>query len=175
MSIEVAESGGESRLVSSATIHNIIRQERPDLLKPLYAGHPYLSGEIELTPYSIPVFSNVDGVVSCAFFEGHMRAAAKSLGKPMSPELDEALVYFRTVAHRDNVSVGFVLERGEVMIANNFVVLHARTEFKNSPKKERLLLRLWLNAPEGRPMVPEILYRSRAFDKNYDPLHAAAE
>ena len=85
MSMEVAESGGESRLASSATIHNVIRRERPDLLKHLYVGHPYLSGEIELTPYSIPVFSNVDGVVSCAFFEGHMRAAAKSQGRPLSP------------------------------------------------------------------------------------------
>ena len=62
------------------------------------------------------------------------------------------------------------------MIANNnFVVLHARTEFKNSRGKERLLLRLWLNVRDGRPMVPELLYRSRAFDKNYDPLYIAAE
>jgi hypothetical protein len=175
MSIQVAESGGESRVASSATIHNVIRKERRDLLEPLYRGHPYLSGEIELTPYSIPIFSNVDSMVSCAFFEGHMRAAAKSLGKPLPVEFDEALVYFRTVAHREDVSIGFMLEPGEILISNNFVVLHARTEFEDSAEKRRLLLRLWLNVPDGRPMVPELLYRSRAFDKNYDPLYVAAE
>lgn len=175
MSIQVAESSGDSRVASSATIHNVMLKERPDLLEPLYLGHPYLSGEIELTPYNIPIFSNVGGVVSCAFFEGHIRAAAKRLGKPLAEKFDEALVYFRTVAHRDDVSIGFMLDPGEIMICNNFAVLHARTEFKNSAEKERLLLRLWLNVPDGRSMIPELLYRSRAFDENYDPLYAAAE
>jgi hypothetical protein len=68
-----------------------------------------------------------------------------------------------------------MLEPGEILICNNGVVLHARTEFKKSAEKGRLLLRLWLNVPDGRPMILELLYRSRAFDKNYDSLYVTAE
>jgi hypothetical protein len=171
MSLQNAASGGESHIASAATIHNVIWRERPDLLAPLYRGYPYHSTEIELTPCPIPVFSNVDGVVSCAFFEGHMRRAAKTMGTALPADLDEALACFASVARREDVRIGFMLEPGEIMICNNFAVLHARTEFENAPGRERLLLRLWLNVPNGRPIVPELLERARRFDRNYDPLY----
>jgi hypothetical protein len=171
MSIQTAAEGGYSHLASSATIHNIILQERPDLLEPLYQGYHYVSSEIALTPYSIPVFSNVDGVVSCAFFESFMRNAAKKQGKKLPDDLDEALTYFAKTAIRDDVHLNFLLEPGEIMMSNNFVVLHARTEFKNVGEKKRLLVRLWLNVYDGRPLIPELMQRSDAFDKNYDPLY----
>jgi hypothetical protein len=174
MSIQVAESGGYSQLASSSTIHNIILKERPDLLEPLYRGYPYVSNEIDITPYSIPIFSNVGGIVSCAFFERFMRDAANKLGQTLPPDLDEALTYFAATAQREDVSLNFLLEPGEIMMSNNFVVLHARTEFKNSPEKQRLLVRLWLTVPDIRPLVPELLQRSEAFDRNYDPQYANA-
>ena len=172
MSIQVAASGGYSEVASSMTVHNIIRRERPDLLAPLYEGHQYLSNELDLTPCKIPVFSNVDGVVSCMFFEPHIRKAAKKIGH-MDPLMDEAVRFFREVANRENVRLHFMLERGEIMVCNNFAVLHARTEFENAPGKERLLLRLWLNTPQGRPTVPEVHYKSREFDRKYDPRYVA--
>jgi hypothetical protein len=174
MSLQNAARGGHSQIASSATIHNVIFRERPDLLEPLYRGYPYHSTEIELTPCSIPIFSNVDGVVSCAFFEGHMRKAAQTMGKPLPSDLDEALTYFARTAAREDVRIEFMLEPGEIMICNNFAVLHARTEFENAPGRERLLARLWLNVPDGRPTVPELLERSRRFDRNYDPLFVEA-
>lgn len=169
MSIEAAASGGVSLLASSSTIHNIIREERPDLMAPLYRGYPYASTELGLTPYSVPVFSNVDGVVSCAFFESFMRNAAKKRGEPLPSDVDEAITYFARTAVREDVSIRFMLEPGEMLISNNFVVLHARTEFQNSAEKQRLLLRLWLNARDIRPFVPELLARSDEFDRSYDP------
>lgn len=171
MSMQTAAKGGHSHIASGATIHNVILRERPDLLAPLYRGYPYHSTEIELTSCSIPVFSNVDGVVSCAFFEGHMRRAARTMGEAMPRDLDEALTFFASVARREDVRIEFMLEPGEMMICNNFAVLHARTEFEDAPGRERLLLRLWLNVPNGRPMVPELLERARRFDRNYDPLY----
>ena len=174
MSIQVAETGGYTHLASGSTIHNIILEERPDLLEPLYRGYPYVSNEIDITPYSIPIFSNVDGVVSCAFFEAFMRNAAKKVGKTLPDDLDEALTYFAKTAKREDVHLNFLLEPGEILMSNNFVVLHARTEFKNSAEKKRLLVRLWLNVYDGRPLVPELLQRSEAFDRNYDPQYAKA-
>ena len=174
MSLQNAATGGHSHLASGATIHNMILRERPDLLEPLYRGYPYHSTEIELTPCSIPVFSNVDGIVSCAFFESHMRRAARTRSEALPGDLDEALTYFAAVARREDVRIEFMLEPGEIMVCNNFAVLHARTEFVNAPGQERLLLRLWLNVPNGRPIVPELLERARRFDRNYDPLYVEA-
>ena len=174
MSIQVAESGGFSQLASSSTIHNLILEERPDLLEPLYRGYRYKSSEVGITSYSIPVFSNVDGVVSCAFFEKFMRDAARNSGEALPADLDEAINYFTKTANREDVSLHFLLEPGEIMMSNNFVILHARTEFKNSPQKTRLLVRLWLKVPDGRPLVPELLQRSEAFDRNFDPHYAQA-
>jgi hypothetical protein len=169
MSIQVADRGGYSQLASSSTIHNIILEERPDLLKPLYEGFPYLSSELDVTPHSIPVFSNMNGVVSCAFFESFMRDAAKKLGRKLPDDLDEAITYFAKTARREDVAVNFLLEPGEIMMSNNFVVLHARSEFKNSAEKQRLLVRLWLMVDGIRPLVPELLQRSEARDRKHDP------
>ncbi len=168
MSIQNAASGGYSQVASSMTIHNIIRHERPDLLPPLYEGHQYLSNELDLTPCKIPVFSDVDGVVTCMFFEPHIRKAARKIGQ-IDPLMDEAVRFFRQVADREDVRLHFMLERGEIMVCNNFSVLHARTEFENSADRQRLLLRLWLNTPDGRPTVPEVHYKSREFDRMFDP------
>lgn len=170
MMLQPAESGGESSLASSATIHNVIARERPDLLAPLYRGYRYHSSESGFTECEIPVFSNVDGHLSVMFFESHIRRAAKTQGEPLPPDLDEAISYFARTANRDDVCVRFMLEPGEIMICNDFVVLHARTEFRNSAEKQRLLARLWFNVPEGgRPVVRELHVRSRFFDERFDP------
>ena len=169
MTIAVADKGGYSELASSTTIHNIILKERPDLLEPLYRGHRFLSKELGLTSFNMPVFSNIDGTVSCVFFELFIRNAARKLGQDLPADLDEALNYFRATANREDVRFHFLLEPGEIMISNNFVILHARTEFQNSPEKTRLLIRLWLRGTDNRPLAPELLHRSQAFDRDYDP------
>ena len=42
--------------------------------------------------------------------------------------------------------------------AFSHVTLHARTEFEDWPEPERRrhLLRVWLNTPGARPLVPEV-------------------
>jgi hypothetical protein len=175
MCLQPAESGGVSSLASSATIHNVILRERPDLLEPLYRGHRYHSGEVGITPCAIPVLSNVDGFVSCMFFEDHIRKAAATLGTPLARDMEEALNYFAEVAKREDVSIDFMLEPGEMIFCNNFVVLHARTEFRNSPARQRLLARLWLNVADGRPTLPELHWRADWYDRNYDPKYVPVE
>ena len=175
MSLQNAAEGGLTYVASSMTIHNVIRRERPDLLEALYRGFPYHSTEIELTPCAIPIFSNIDGLVSCMFFEGHMRKAAKSMGVELPKDLDEGLRLFASTGMRDDVKIAFMLDPGEMVFFNNFAVLHARTEFRNTPEQKRLLARLWLSPREGRNVVPELLERTQRFNRNYDPAYAAAE
>ncbi len=170
MALRPAARGGETIVASSSAIHNIIRAERPELLPALYRGHPYHSTEVGVTECAIPVFSSVDGHLSCMFFEEHIRRAAKTTGQPLPADLDEALSFFASVARRPDVCIEFLLNPGEMLFCNNFVVLHARNKFEDSAQTQRLLARLWINVPEGRPTTPELHVRSRWFDEHHDPV-----
>ena len=174
MALRPAARGGETQLASSSAIHNIIRTERPDTLPALYSGYRYHSTEVGLTECEIPVFSNVDCHLSCMFFEEHIRRAARTLGEPLPRELDEGLRIFAEVARRPDVCVEFMLQPGEMMFCNNFVVLHARKQFEDSADRKRLLARLWINVPGGRPTIAALHVRSRWFDEHHDPVLRAA-
>jgi len=175
MALRPAARGGETLVASASAIHNIILTERPDLLRPLYRGYPYHSTEVGVTACAIPVFSTVEGHLSCMFFEEHIRRAAKTLGEPLPEDLDEALCYFASVARREDVCMEFLLNPGEMIFCNNFVVLHARNKFEDSTETRRLLARLWINVPAGRPTAPELHVRRRWFDERYDSVLMASD
>ena len=63
----------------------------------------------------------------------------------------EALALFDEIALRPDVRADFVLQPGEMFFWHNFLVLHSRQQFHDTPDARRLLLRLWLNIPDGRP------------------------
>lgn len=162
MCVERAESGGVSGMVSTLAIHNEIFKNRPELLEPLYRGVPNSvlearGTEDAVTPYDVPVFSAVDGQVSCLFSRMFMEAAVAETGKAFPPDFDEAIKYFESLAYGPELRVDFLLEPGEMMVWNNFVVLHSRTKFVDSERHQRDLLRLWLNVEGGRPVIPEVL------------------
>jgi Taurine catabolism dioxygenase TauD, TfdA family len=172
MCLQDAESGGYTRLVSALAVHNEILKARPDLLEPLYRGFPYAMTEAlgtldPVTSMSIPVFSSVEGKVSCMFLPKYMRAAADILGTKLPADLEEGLAFFRQTAARDDLCLQFLLEPGEMLVCNNFTNLHARTEFKDGDVKKRHFLRLWLSVPNGRPVHPGLLERGTAYERLY--------
>ncbi len=174
MCIRRAARGGQSALVSSLAIHDEIARRRPDLLPALYEGFPMAIPEARtstrpITDTPIPVFSYVDGQVSCMFAASFMRAAAEQLGTPLRPQLDEGLRLFQEIAERDDLALRFMLEPGEILLWNNFTNLHSRTEFENGPDAahKRLLLRLWLTADQPRPTLPQMHDRARVYDRVY--------
>ena len=73
MMLHHAQSGGESRIASSMTVHNIILEERPEFLEPLYRGyHFHLLGSdrdaaARLTDHRVPIFVDHGDAVSCHF------------------------------------------------------------------------------------------------------------
>jgi hypothetical protein len=170
MSVRKAKSGGRSGLVSSLAIHNEILATRPDLLPPLYRGYRYASDEArfsskQVTDDPVPVFGSVDGVLSCCYEPSHMRNAAEVLGDPLPADLAEAIAYFDSIATRDDLALRFMLEPGEMMLWHNWTNLHSRTAFEDDPNHRRLLLRLWLTVPEGRPVDPGFRIRSDTYER----------
>jgi len=160
MSVQKAKSGGYSSFVSALTIHNEIVANRPDLLPALYEGYYFATNEAQLTdqpitPYKVPVFCAVDGVVSCVWKVPFIYRAGKMNGG-LPPKLEEGLEYFQALSNREDLKLHFLLEPGEIAFWNNYTVLHSRTAYEDfdEPEKKRLLLRLWLDVPNGRPVIP---------------------
>lgn len=172
MCLQRGERGGHSRIVSSLAIHNEILATRPDLLKLLYEGYYYAIVEARfsaqpVTDFKIPVFCCVDGVVSAGYSRHFIDRAAELRGEPLPPDLREALDYFDALAVRDDLSVRFMLEPGEIMLWHNFQMLHAREAYQDSPEHTRHLLRLWLKIDNDRPIAPEILERANIYESVY--------
>ena len=64
-------------------------------------------------------------------------------------------VQFLTV--QEDFHLKMMLEEGDIQVLNNRVIYHTRTKVLDheDPSKKRLLYRVWLNAPQPRPMAPE--------------------
>ncbi len=158
------ETGGASVVVSGVTVHDEIRARFPEALPHLYRGfhHHRLGEQAEsapaATPYRTPVFSVVDGALSCRYLRSNMVAGHKELGIPFRPEEIEALNTFDKVATDPANRLAFFLERGDMLVVNNYTVMHARTSFTNhaEPERKRHLVRLWLDAPDFRPVHPDM-------------------
>jgi hypothetical protein len=161
MCLEAAASGGESQLVSTLAMHNEFLKNRPELLKPLYEGYPTAIYEARhwenpVTDFNVPIFSAIDGKISCLYTPRYIREASEQLGTPVPPALAEALAYLQELSTRPDLMIEFTLHPGEMMIWNNYILLHSRSAFEDSETQHRHLLRLWLNSPGCRPVLPEL-------------------
>jgi len=157
-----SQTGGASVIVSAVTVHDELARQAPQLLEPLYRGfHHHRIGEeapgaAPATPYRVPVFAVCKGQLSCRYLRSNMVAGHKQLGVPFTDDEIEAMNGFDRIATAPENRLAFFLERGEMIVMNNYTVMHARTSFTNFPEPERKrhLVRLWLDA-EGFRDVPE--------------------
>jgi len=164
-----AASGGESGAVSSLAIHNIMLDEAPEKLATLYEGwwHGYAEKE-HLTAEKVPIFCDVEGKVSCYYHGLSFLAAARVRGEELPQVLRDAMACFSAIAQRPEVRADFMLEPGEMLFWHNFMILHSRQAFTDDAANKRLLLRLWLHVPGGRPMHPEFVARARLMDEIHE-------
>jgi len=172
MSLQRAETGGLSRIVSSMAIHNEILSTRPELLAPLYEGYYYATAEAQFSPepvssFKIPIFCCHDGIVSCCYVRDFMERAARLRGEALAPLFVTALDYFDELSQRDDISIQFMLQPGEIMLWHNFQMLHAREAYRDSSVHRRHLLRLWLRIENDRPMADAIRQRAILYERVY--------
>jgi len=154
-------SGGASIIVSGVTVHDAIRASAPQLLEPLYRGYHYHRlgeegpDEESSTPYRTPVFTNRNGQVSCRYQRAGIAAGMRERGIALDERDIAALNLFDEIAAAPENRLAFFLERGDVIVINNYTVMHARTRFTNfpEPERQRRLVRLWFDA-EGFRDVP---------------------
>ena len=157
-----SQSGGESVVVSGVTVHDEMRRRALQLLAPLYRGYHYHRlgeegpGEEPVT-HRIPVFAVRNGQLSCRYQRSGIAGGHKAAGVPLTEEDVAAFNLFDEVAKAPENRLSFFLERGEMLVLNNYTLLHARTQFTNfsEPERQRRLIRLWLDRPGFRDVPQE--------------------
>jgi alpha-ketoglutarate-dependent taurine dioxygenase len=153
--MEIAAEGGDTLMVSAATLYNEILTTRPDLMPPLLRGfHHHRRNQREdhdplVTPYRAPVFSFIDGVFHSCYSRISIESTREE-GVEFSALEDEALGVLDALLQRPELQVRTRLQKGDIQLMNNFTVLHARTSFIDKPGHPRHLLRLWLDDPNSR-------------------------
>ena len=162
MCVRPAKKGGESWIASSMSVYNRIRVTRPELLEPLLNGFHYdLIGKgrtaVELSNNRIPVYSWYDGLLSCRFNKQQIELGAQRAQEPLTQAQQEAIDLVENLAVSEDFLLPMTFEPGDIQLLNNHTTMHSRGRFVDwdEEEKRRLLLRLWVNIPNGRALAPE--------------------
>ena len=157
--LKKARLGGESLLVSAVTIYNEMLKARPDLVRLLF--DPIATdrrGEIPegMQPFfSIPVYNWDRDYLTVMYQRQYIDSAQRfELAMRLTSEHIQALDLFDHFANDPKLNMSMQLEPGDLQFVYNHGLLHDRTSFEDwpEPKNRRHLLRLWLSAPNDRPL-----------------------
>lgn len=164
--VRPAKKGGESLLCSSMAIYNHILEHHPELIEPLAEGyHIDLIGkgrkDIEITEHRVPVYSWFAGHLSCRFNKRQLELGSVKAGEDLNGLRQAALDKVRELSERDEFLLPMDFRPGDIQLINNHTTLHSRTAYTDgdTPETRRLLYRLWLSIPNGRPLAPEFANR----------------
>ena len=161
--LQHARSGGESRIASSLAVHNIILEEHPEFLEPLYRGYHFhvLRGDrhndAALTDHRVPIFVDHGDVVSCHYNPSPIDRAVERANVKLTDVEANAVRFVAEVAARPGIYLDMALQPGDIQFLNNHVIMHGRTDYDDYPERERRrhLLRLWLRSERAQRQPPE--------------------
>ena len=154
-----ALEGGESDIVSSHHIFNVLQRERPDVVETFAKPIWYWDRKGEVSKGQKPymrkaIFYKVDhkGQLYTKVDPYYVRSLTRfsDIGEipPLSPAQIEALEVLEEVCLRE--ALHMVLDVGDIQVVTNTHVLHARTAYRDNPAgKKRHLMRLWLSCSEA--------------------------
>ena len=159
--LQTARSGGESALVSSVTLYNGLRAQRPDLAALLF--QPVATdrrGEVPpgAKPYfEIPVFSWYQGHFAAIYQRQYVNSGQRFADAPrLTAAQVEALDLLDTLANDPTLNLTMALAPGDLQFVHNHRLLHDRMAFEDWPEpgQRRHVLRLWLAPDDGQPLPP---------------------
>jgi hypothetical protein len=160
--LQPARSGGRIMLASSAALYNSLLLHRPDLVERLYrrfaVDRREEHGPGERAYDLVPLACWYGGELSLRYNRCYLESAQRFADAPRLETADHELfdLIDETAASRDH-RLEIRLTAGDLLLVNNYTVLHARDAIKDfSQPGRRHLLRLWLTHPDGRPLPHEL-------------------
>ncbi|MBW4674105.1 MAG: TauD/TfdA family dioxygenase [Desmonostoc geniculatum HA4340-LM1] len=157
--ISQGEFGGESELTSSVAVHNEMLEHYPDLLEVLYQPFDHklpnwYQGNQEY--YPLPIFANCQGYFVCLYAPFLIDHAQNKTNAPRLTEKQrQALDIFNELCNSPKFKLTFMLLPGDILLLNNWVVVHGRKHYTDGTESKRHLQRIWLSHPKSRPLPPE--------------------
>ncbi|WP_229722839.1 TauD/TfdA family dioxygenase [Xylophilus rhododendri] len=155
-----AKSGGSSKVVSTIALRDEVQRLRPDLLAVLEQPffHTYQGTQDASQPpfYPLPIFGQQGEFFCGRTNRKNIDGALRDFPEipRLTPQQLEAIDLLEELMASDKLCFGMELERGDLQLLNNFVILHSRTAFEDfeEPDLKRHLLRLWLAVPGSQPL-----------------------
>jgi len=153
--VRAARSGGVSRFVSAAAVHNRLLEERPDLLEALYGAYVFRRMERDAEfgdgalVKQVVIFSRESGEFSCNVSGSYPRRAVAAGDAVMTQRQSEALDALKRISASPDLYLDMTIGEGDIQFLNNRVLLHGRTGYEDSRDvaQRRHLMRLWLQVP----------------------------
>jgi hypothetical protein len=153
-----ALAGGESWIVSAATVHDEMLRLRPDLVPLLYQGFHFLPPRLHTWPAGPrtivkPIFERAprfDGrgeEIRVHYARVMVEPGMELAGTPLTPPQRAALDLLDELIVRPDLGFRHRLQPGEFLFVNNLVNLHGRSAYADDADgagKRRVLKRLWL-------------------------------
>ena len=156
--LQVAKSGGLSRVMSFSTAHNALLERFPDrlprLYQPLVFDRQKEHFPDESPTFSAPVFEYDGRSLRARLGLHQVRNGYAMVGESMDAETRSAIDALDQVFADTSLAFDFMMERGQMQFANNRQVGHSRTQFEDhedheAPEARRHMVRLWMR-DEGR-------------------------
>jgi len=158
MCIRQAQVGGNSVVSSSARTVKEIARRHPELLPALFEDYYPFDRQMEILPgdttyYLTRLCTIVGGKITSRYVRLLIDGALlRGDCPPLTERQIKLMEVFDEISNEGGVEVGF--GSGDMVIANNYSVMHGRSEFQDSEDEtqRRLLVRLWLAMEKGRPL-----------------------
>jgi hypothetical protein len=154
-----AKAGGLSSLASSASVYNRMMVTRPDLVDCLFKPLPFARCSDDRTGqmpwYLAPVLTDYAGHLTVGYTYSNILASQRHADAPRLTPLDrEAIEMVEAEAHDRTMRLDMAFQPGDMQFVHNHTILHHRTAYRDwpEPDRKRHLLRLWLTAPDARPL-----------------------
>ncbi|MEC9111859.1 MAG: TauD/TfdA family dioxygenase, partial [Verrucomicrobiota bacterium] len=132
--LQQAIKGGENQIASSVAIHNHMVENYPDLIETLYEPFYYKRHNVDTAndkPYcKQPIFSITEGKFACNLLRVLIDRAYSMPELPdMTDKQRNALDKIEEIASLPNMNYRYRQEPGDILLLNNWVTLHKRSEF----------------------------------------------
>ena len=157
--LKTAGCGGRTKLVSGVSVFNEILRRKPDLTTVLQEPFYFdLRGQQrqDQAPYqSVPIYNFHDGNLCVLYKREYIDLAQRF---PQVPTLTERQIAALDLLDKicDECALEFEMRPGDILAANNYDCLHARSAYQENPvhNQNRHMLRIWLTLPNGRALPP---------------------
>ena len=170
--VQTARSGGGSRLMSTGAVFNEILRRRPDLARVVQEPFHFDSraqNAADIKVQIVPILTWHAGRLNVLHKRRYIETAQRFAEVPrLTKPQWETLDLIDEICNDPAWHLAFEMQPGDIQLGNNFAVLHSRTTYQDHPEAERrrLLLRIWMTFPDGRPLPP-VYAATREFGQTY--------